>query len=217
MTERNKVLLETAELNVSNPEVVLKAIEKELNKLKHASFGKVKTYSKSKAIRKLETLQHKKVNLINNKHVKNKDQQVEQIDSEIAAFLEEMQSSQFEKDVVELKHLKYSKGQAAATFKLRDKLLGNKKTAQEQVFLIDNETGEEVYDHEEIKNVALKYCVKLLTNREPKTKYKDIIETKNELHRIRMKKELENVIEDFEHEVYEEILNKLKLKKNYKV
>ena len=44
----------------------------------------------------------------------------------------------------------------------------------------------------EIKSVSLKYCVDLLTNREPKDKYKRIMDMKNELHDIRMKKSHHN-------------------------
>ena len=47
-TENNKKLIKTAELDTSNPEEILKAIEKELNKVKHKSFGKVKACSKPK-------------------------------------------------------------------------------------------------------------------------------------------------------------------------
>ena len=44
----------------------------------------------------------------------------------------------------------------------------------------DPATNNEVTDVEEIKRISLKYCVDLLTNRDPKEGYEDIIDNKKE-------------------------------------
>ena len=51
-------------MNDSDPETILKAINKETTKIKPIVFGKVKTRCKMKSQRKLEDLQRKKVDAI---------------------------------------------------------------------------------------------------------------------------------------------------------
>ena len=63
----------------------------------------------------------------------------------------------------------------ASIFHLKDKIVGNKKIPQEQVALVDPKTNQPVYSAKEIKRVTLEYCVSVLTNDEPKEKYKDLI------------------------------------------
>ena len=65
-TENNEKLLSAANINSEDPEIVFKVIEKELNSVKFASFGKVKTYTKSKDQKYLEALQREKMKIDRN-------------------------------------------------------------------------------------------------------------------------------------------------------
>ena len=126
-TENNKMLIKASQSESSDPERVLKSIEKELNKVKYASFGKVKKYSKPKLSRKLDKLQSNKINIANNKNEANKEAKIEEINKEIGVVMNKMETKQLEKDVIQLQNLKRSKCKAAETFKLRDKLLRQRK------------------------------------------------------------------------------------------
>ena len=119
---------------------------------------KSKHIPNQKKMRKLDNLQAKKLNLVENKYSQNKDAKIEVIDSEIAELLDEMRSSQYKTDIEKLQKLNHAKGKSAATFVLCKKLLGNKKGGQEQIMILNDETGEEVYDHEEIKRVSQLLC-----------------------------------------------------------
>ena len=78
------------------------------------------------------------------------------------------------------------KGKAAAVFSLKDRVVGSKKTPQEQVVIIDPKTGNEATDPKEIKRISLEFCLNLLKTMEPKEKYAGIIAKKRELHEERM-------------------------------
>ena len=79
-------------------------------------------------------------------------------------------------------NLRKNKGKSAAIFKVKDALLGKKKVSQDQVAIIDPESGGTVYSPEEIKKVSLQYCVTLLTNRKPKPEYAEIIAFEERIH-----------------------------------
>lgn len=100
-----------------------------------------------------------------------------------AAMLEEEKA----KIITAIKETKEMKGKAAAIFKLKDDLLGNKKAAQEPTVLINPDTMKEENTVEGIKKISLNYCQNLLTNRPPKPDYNMDINLKNILHDIRMK------------------------------
>ena len=82
--------------------------------------------------------------------------------------------------------------------------------------IIDPETEREVTKPEEIKKVSLRYCVNLLTDREPKAEYKNIVEKKDTLHRERMVEAVDNDIEDLPYEVFVKTFNITKTKHNTK-
>ena len=64
---------------------------------------------------------------------------------------------------------------------------------------------------EEIKKVSLAHCVKLLTNREPKPKFKEDIELKKLVHEERRREIVEDEIE-FSTEIFENSLKAVKVK-----
>ena len=92
----------------------------------------------------------------------------------MASVLGTIQSNQFSKDIKNLENIKNTRGRAAANFRLKENILGKKKCGQEPVVIVDPETDNEVTTPKAIKNATLKYCVNLLTNREPKPEYKPL-------------------------------------------
>ena len=70
---------------------------------------------------------------------------------------------------------------------MKNNIVGHQKAEQEATVVKDPESGEEIYDAEEMKKVSLAYWVKLLTNREPKPKFKEDIELKKLVHEERMR------------------------------
>ena len=56
--------------------------------------------------------------------------------------------------------------------------MGSKKSMQEPAVIRDPDTKEYVTDTKEIKRISLKYCVDLLTNRDPKDGYEEIVKIK---------------------------------------
>ena len=69
--------------------------------------------------------------------------------------MKDFQKDKNEKDVKYLEEMEHSKGNNAAVFALKEKVLGKKKTGQEQVIIIDPATGKEVHKPDEIKKVSL--------------------------------------------------------------
>ena len=130
-TENNINLMRAAEMNISDPELIMKVITKELTTLKHKCFGKIKISTKSHDKRVLENLQKKKTELCqetNSIH----STEVKRIDNEMLVVMKRIQNKQFQKEVQHLENLKTTKGKAAAHFHLRDTILGKKKSPQEK-------------------------------------------------------------------------------------
>ena len=123
-----------------------------------------------------------------------------------------IKNKEYERDVAQLENIRHNKGKSAAIFKMREKLLGNKKATQEQIVVFNPKTGKEVFDPEEIKMVSLEYCVSLLTNREPKPNYKEIIKWKESLHKARMEEVIADDVEELPFHSYTSILEFLKKK-----
>ena len=72
-------------MDIEDPEKVLKIVDK----VKHASFGKVKLYSKNKDQKRLEELQYKKVKT-NKETMAHKSLVIESIDEEITGILKKI-------------------------------------------------------------------------------------------------------------------------------
>ena len=107
-----------------------------------------------------------------------------------------------EEELKSLDEVKKGKGNAAAIFNLRGKVLGLKKTTQEAVVLINPENGQEVNTPEDIRKVSLDYCTSLLRNREHKDEFKDEVERKKILHDLRMKEYIDNDIEKLSEDMF---------------
>ena len=106
-----------------DPNKILKIIDKELTRVKHASFGKIKISSKTKEDRELEDLQIRKMNLYKNANELERDRKIEEIDAAMSNVLKTIQSKQYSQDIKNLEEIKNKKGRAAANFKLKEKIL----------------------------------------------------------------------------------------------
>ena len=208
MTENNNVFHKASSMEGS-PDNILKVVEKESSKVKHICFGKVKLSSKSKKDKKLEELHRQKIDANKMVDTKEKETKVQKVDTEIVDLMMEIQKDKYEKEVDKLKEVKREKGKSAAIFKLREKILGTKKSPQDQVVIKDPTTQVDVYTPDGIKEATLEYCVKLLTKSEPKAEFKEIVEQKKTLHFERMKETIENDYDNLTPELFYKVLEVL--------
>ena len=172
-------------MDSEDPVTILRVIDKEVTKVKFANFGKVKISTQNKDQKALESLQREKLKISKENPV-NKSILLESVDRQMAAVLKDIEQNKFATDIKQLEFLKHNKGKAAAVFSLKDKVIGKKKAAQEQVVIVDPESGNEVYSPEDIKRVSLNFVVNLLKTKEPKDEYADMVATRRQLHYERM-------------------------------
>ena len=212
LSEDNSKFKEVAEDMNANPDELMTKISKELNRIKYISFGKVKIRKKPKVNKVLEQLQEEKIKCFEEMDDnEERNDKVQSIEKEMAKNLLMHQRVNFEKELENMKEMRKTKGKAAVIFNLKEKIVGEKKSVQEATVLIDHESKKEVYTPEEIKRVSIEYCQKLLTNREPKAEYKEDLELKKDIHRIRMEENIANDVE-FSNELFQNSLNMLEKK-----
>ena len=120
-----------------------------------------------------------------------------------------MKGNKFTKEIKQLESIKQNKGKAAAVFSLKDKVIGKKKTPQEQVVIVDPETGNEVCSPEDIKRVSLNFVVDLLKTKEPKEKYAAMVTERKDLHYKRMEEKIPNDLEELPEESFHKVLESL--------
>ena len=211
MTTDNGKLEEVAADDSEDPDRMMNSIDKELNRIKYASFGKVKVRNKPKTSKELEKLQKEKIKCFEEVSDLARMEKVKEIDEQIAENLLVEQRKLFEKELKSLKEQKINKGKAAVVFSLKSKVVGSKKSKQEATVLIDYKTNKEVDTPEEIKRVSIDYCEELLTNRAPKEDFEEDLEFKQIIHKVRMEEEVENDIE-FSPELFDKSLKILSKK-----
>ena len=184
ITGNNKKLREIANDRTSEPTVIMKQIDRELTKAKFQAFGKV-THCKGKSHnKKVAALYNAKMRV--NKNDDDNTEKIDAIDEQIKSVVLGEQKLEFEKKVEKLRNVKLRKGNCAALFSLKDDLISEKKSRQVAATLIDPFTNIEISDRKQIKDASLKYCVDLLTNRQPNPGYEDDINMKNLVHESRM-------------------------------
>ena len=167
LSEDNDNLKKIAKDTSNNPTLLMERFEKEMKKVKFKAFGKVSVRNDLRTSKDLKYLQKQKLSLNSD----NDNHEIMKIDEEIAKILLSNQTQRLEKELTDIKNTKERKGTSAAIFKLKDKIIGIKKPAQEAIVMKDPETSEELVSNKEIKEASLKYCVQLLTNRAPKEGY----------------------------------------------
>ena len=129
-----------------------------------------------------------------------------------AKVLIERQVSRMEDHIQQVQ--KAEKGRVNKIFKMKDIVSGSKKAASEAQAIINPETKELVVSNSQIIRVTLKYCLKTLENNPPEEEVKELIEHKEELHRLRLEdrsKDTEFMITD---EDFFMIIHKFKSKRS---
>ena len=170
-----------------NPDEIMMAITREVEKCKYKAFGKVKSKPNVKKDESINELINKKMELgkIENKTDKNADD-INAIEEEIVKKIHNKQCKQLEKEISEIKEIKSKKGVAASIFHLKNKVTGPKKAGLVPTVIRNPETNKEETEPRRIRDVSVKYVKKLLTNRNPKEEYKEDMEMKRLLHENRM-------------------------------
>ena len=109
--------------------------------------------------------------------------------------------------------MKREKGRAASIFKLKENIVGAKRSPLEPFAVIDPQTGFEVMEPEAIKGVCLKYVVNMLTNRPPKAEFIELVNAKVRLHWMRMNEVIPNDIDELSLKMFNDTLRSLSRKK----
>ena len=121
----------------------------------------------------------------------------------------EIQREEFEKELEEVLVLKNTKGKSAAIFNNLKKICGNKKSGQEQVFMIDPVTNLPLFEPKEIMKASLNYCVGLLTNNVGDKDYEQYHYVRDMVHLVRCDDEAES---ELPYEAFEKRLETIRKK-----
>ena len=143
---------------------VMEKIDKLQTKIKFQAFGKTK--QQTERAQKREEAECKKA------------------ESDVAKELLARQTKRIEEQVKDV--MEKANGRVTRVFKMKEIISGKSKGAQEAQATINPETNELVVSNSEIKKVTLKYCLKTLENNKPEEKVKEVVELKEEVHRLRM-------------------------------
>ena len=206
LTTNNKKLDSIANDPTNDANVIMKIIEKELKVIQFEAFGKVKVKRGRKG-GKLEELMKKKEKLLNDKDTA----QIVEVDHEIIEHLRRKEKNNYEKEIENLNALKEKKGRSAVVFNLKDRIVGNKKDSEEPTAIIDPKTLKKTFTPSKIIKVCADYVQELLAKKEPKEAFKDDIEWKHEVHKVRMSEMIENDVE-MTNEMFFSTLDNLKKK-----
>ena len=192
-----------------NPNKMYKKIEKEINNIKYRAFEKVSVKRNKNVDSRMIALQRKKSNIKTNAMSDDIDEKIEEVNNELVDALREQQRENFQKEVTKYKRIISSKGKSAAVFNLRDSVLGTKRASQEPVSLKDPDTGFEVFSPKKIKEVSLKYVVKLLTNKKPAEGYEAQYLEKERLHEQRMIETFDDDFDILSLEIFQKVLRNI--------
>ena len=144
-------------------EEVINKVEKLQNKAKFVAFNKTKIKrEKPKNVDALNDLEPSKAHEILTR-----------------------QSEQIEKEILEIKSS--NQGRAYKVFKMRARIGGTKKGAQEAHAIKDPISGELLVATEEIKRATLEYNCNVLKNNEAEEGFEELVKIKEDLHENRMR------------------------------
>ena len=203
-TNINKVLYDAVSKQINDANSLAKIIEKELESIKYACFGKVSVKMTSAKEKELLNLQKEKATL--KRFNESYERKIEDLDLNIVDALETVNKENFEREIKSLMKIKTTKGKAASIFKLKERVLGSRKTAPEPTVMHDPRTDTLVDSSQKIKKVSLQYCIDLLKTRPPKEGFDEIVERKRILHDERMQEKIEDDIDELSLEMFNEAL-----------
>ena len=98
------------------------------------------------------------------------------------------QSEQIKRDILEIKS--NAKGRAAQVFKMKTRLGGSNKAAQDAHAIKDPRTGELLVTTQEIKSATLEYNCHVLKNNVADEGFEELVKLKEDLHDKRMENKL---------------------------
>ena len=160
MISKFKNTVKTAEL--TSVDRMSEDINKEINKIKYLSFDNVKYNEKQKEADTINDIRKKKEAILNNNDAEDHTGELEKLDGELLKILKDEQREKLEKELKILETLKNKKGCAARVFKLKDSIVGSKKSAQEPTAARDPATGKIHTDPPTIKKIVINYVTNLL-------------------------------------------------------
>ena len=215
-TNMNKNLDKVMSTKGSNPNAMIKKIEKEVTNIKYKVFGKVSSKKKRNTTGKVNALQAKKKHFDNVLRGEELLKKHEEIDQELKKAVDEVQKREMKAEVTKLKVIKATKGSSAAVFNLREGVLGSSKSSSDPISITDPLSGIPILSPNQIKKATLDYCVRLLTNREPKDGFVEVIRRKELMHALRMKEKIPNDCEELTLEMFSSTLRSLARKNGQK-
>ena len=139
----------------------------------------------------------------NNKETKHK---IKVIDEKLVTAIHNVNVKNYEKEIESLKTVSKSKGMSAAIYKLKEKVLGPKEKSPDAMGVEDPDSGHLITDPDSINEATLKYCLQLLSDRDPKPGYEKQYKEKLEMHNTRMLEKMDEDNEDLNYEQFEEAL-----------
>ena len=196
MEEASEKINNVIEDDTISVEEVMNKTDVIMNKVKFKAFGKTKPMTQKSCRSRLEIRLKAAQGLDTKEKVKE---------------LRKKQYNDMEEEINNLKKAKF--GRATNVHKMKEKVTGSKKAAQEPHAILDVETDELVVNNETIKKVTLKHCLNALNDKVPGDEVKPLVDLVNKAHDARMtdigKEEVDVYIEEFE-EVLEKIQRKHK-------
>ena len=186
----------------------MKKLDKELDKIKFRSFGKVKIGKSMKISKEIKTLSMAKAQFIKEGNEAN----LVGVDDKLTEQFIKEQREEMERGFQSIISTAKTKGRSASVFKLKEIIVGSKKQKQEPSSVKDPKSNKEVFDVAEIKKKTLDYCVDLLTNRPPRDDYINDVESKNSIHDVRMLMRNADDEMEYSEDLFNEAIEKLKKK-----
>jgi hypothetical protein len=187
LTEENENLRKIIVNDAEDSTKLMGNIDTELTKVKFRVFGKVTVRNELRTTKELKNLQKEKFEILKSvDNTNERDAQIKTVEDKITTEVLSRQRLKLEKELKNLKDVKSKKGKSAVVFKLKDTIVGRKKAGQETTTMKDPLTDEVLTTREKIKEASLKYCVDLLTNRDPREGFEEDLEMKNLIHEVRM-------------------------------
>ena len=120
------------------------------------------------------------------------------------------QSEQIKRDILEIKS--NAKGRAAQVFKMKTRLGGSNKAAQDAHAIKDPRTGELLVTTQEIKSATLEYNCHVLKNNVADEGFEELVKLKEDLHDKRMENKLGKGYFTVQNQDFNEVVKKFKEK-----
>ena len=138
------------------------------------------------------------------------------IDDKIASQIIASQRKELVSEIEAINKVKHMKGQVAAIFDIKNKILGNKKKPEREATAVINfRTRELEVCPEKIKEISLDYISNLLDNDEPEDDVKEDVALTNTIHVVRQLDRSEADTDDtINQDDIDEVFKKIKKKSN---